>query len=305
MENAASVETSPPAAPARWIIVTALFAVYVIWGSTYFVMRIGLETVPPFLMGGARFVVAGVLLFGFLRLRGAPSPSAKEWGAAAKVGVLLLVAGNGFIALAEQSVSSSVAAMVVATMPLWMALLSSFTGQKPSRLEWVGLLLGFVGVALLRASGQLDAEPLMVLGLLLAPFCWALGSVWSKKLPLPKGAMATAAEMLTGGSAMLVVSLARSERWIVPSARSSLAVAFLVVFGSIVAFSSYGFLLRSTRPAIATSYAYVNPVVALFLGVVLGGEHAGPMTWVAAAIILAGVVILSIQRARVTTPKTA
>ena len=305
MENASSVETTSPAPPPRWLIVAALFAVYVIWGSTYLVMRIGLETIPPFLMGGARFVVAGVLLFGFLRLRGAPSPSAKEWGAAGKVGTLLLVAGNGFVALAEQSVSSSVAAMVVATMPLWMALLSSFTGQKPSRLEWVGLLLGFVGVALLQASGQLDAEPLMVLGLLLAPFCWALGSVWSKKLPLPKGAMATATEMIAGGSAMLVVSLARGERWIAPSARSSLAVAFLVVFGSIVAFSAYGFLLRSTRPAIATSYAYVNPVVALFLGVILGGEHAGPMTWAAAAIILAGVVILSIQRARVTTPKTA
>lgn len=283
------------------MIFAALIAVYVIWGSTYLVMRVGLETIPPFLMSGSRFVTAGALLFGFLRLRGAPSPSAKEWGACAKVGVLLLVAGNGFIALAEQRVSSSVAAMVVATMPLWMALLSSFTGHRPSRLEWAGLLLGFVGVALLQASGQLDASPWMVVGLLLAPFCWALGSVWSKKLPLPKGAMATAAEMLAGGAVMLVIGLARGERLSeAPSARSITAVALLVVFGSIVAFSAYGFLLRSTRPAIATSYAYVNPVVALALGIFLGGEHAGPMTWAAAAIILAGVVILSIQRARTT-----
>jgi drug/metabolite transporter (DMT)-like permease len=287
------------------MVLAALLAVYVIWGSTYLVMRVGLETLPPFLMSGSRFVVAGALLFGFLRWRGAPSPSAKEWGAAAKVGVLLLVAGNGFIALAEQRVSSSVAAMVVATMPLWMALLSSFTGQKPSRLEWLGLLLGFVGVALLQMSGQLDASPQMVLALLLAPFCWALGSVWSKKLPLPKGAMATAAEMVAGGTAMLVVSFARGERLIhAPSGRSVAAVLFLVVFGSIVAFSAYGFLLRSTRPAIATSYAYVNPVVALVLGIALGGEHAGPMTWVAAAIILSGVVLLSIQRARAAPLKT-
>jgi drug/metabolite transporter (DMT)-like permease len=279
VENAGLVEAPLPPPPARWLILAALLAVYVIWGSTYLVMRVGLETIPPFLMSGSRFVTAGALLFGFLRWRGAPSPSAKEWGASAKVGVLLLVAGNGFIALAEQRVSSSVAAMVVATMPLWMALLSSFTGQKPSRLEWIGLLLGFVGVALLQMSGQLDASPLMVVALLLAPFCWALGSVWSKTLPLPKGAMATAAEMIAGGAAMLVVSFARGERLLhAPSARSIGAVAFLVIFGSIVAFSAYGFLLRSTRPAIATSYAYVNPVVALALGIALGGEHAGPMT---------------------------
>ena len=306
MENAGGLEPPSPAPSPRWVIIAALFAVYVIWGSTYLVMRIGLETIPPFMMGGSRFLIAGLVLFGFLRARGAPSPSVKEWGAAVKVGVLLLVAGNGFIALAEQRVSSSVAAMVVATVPLWMALLSSFTGQRPSRLEWVGLLLGFAGVALLQASGQLDAEPLMVVGLLLAPFSWALGSVWSKRLPLPKGAMATAAEMIAGGSAMLVVSLARGERLTAaPSARSIAAVAFLVVFGSIVAFSAYGFLLRATRPAIATSYAYVNPVVALLLGVLLAGEHAGPMTWAAAAIILAGVVILSIERARAATPKPA
>lgn len=306
MDHAAPPDPPAPAPPARWLIAAALAAVYVIWGSTYLVMRVGLETLPPFLMSGSRFLIAGALLFAFLRLRGAPSPSAREWVACAKVGVLLLVVGNGFVALAEQRLSSSVAAMVVATMPLWMALLSSFTGQRPSRLEWIGLLLGFGGVALLQLSGQLDAPPLMVLTLLLAPVSWAAGSVWSKRLPLPKGPMATAAEMLVGGTSMLVVSFARGERLIhAPSARSIGAVAFLVVFGSIVAFSAYGFLLRATRPAIATSYAYVNPVVALVLGIALGGEHAGPMTWVAAAIILAGVGILSIQRARSAPPKPA
>jgi drug/metabolite transporter (DMT)-like permease len=305
VEKTAPIEVPSPA-PARWLIIAALLAVYVIWGSTYLVMRVGLETLPPFLMSGSRFLTAGALLFAFLRLRGAPSPTRQEWIACAKVGVLLLVIGNGFVAFAEQHVSSSVAAMVVATMPLWMALLSSFTGQRPSRVEWVGLLLGFVGVALLQLSGQLDASPWMVFALLFAPVSWALGSVWSKRLPLPKGPMATAAEMLTGGTSLLVVSFARGERLAhAPSMRSIGAVAFLIVFGSIVAFSAYGFLLRSTRPAIATSYAYVNPVVALVLGIALGGEHAGAMTWVAAAIILAGVVILSIQRARSVAPKAA
>jgi drug/metabolite transporter (DMT)-like permease len=306
VENAAPPEVSPSAPPAPWLTAAALVAVYVIWGSTYLVMRIALETIPPFLMGGSRFLIAGALLFAFLWLRGAPMPSRREWIACAKVGVLLLVIGNGFVAVAEQRLSSSVAAMVVATMPLWMALLSSFTGHRPSRLEWIGLLLGFAGVGLLQLSGQLNASPLMVLTLLLAPVSWAAGSVWSKKLPLPKGPMATAAQMLIGGTAMLVVSFARGERLIhAASPRSIGAVAFLIVFGSIVAFSAYGFLLRNTRPAIATSYAYVNPVVALVLGIALGGEHAGPMTWVAAAIILAGVGILSIQRARSAPPKPA
>ena len=300
------LDSAPPAPPPRWLIVAALLAVYVIWGSTYLVMRIGLETLPPFLMAGSRFLSAGVVLFAVLSLGGAPAPTAREWFACAKVGVLLLVIGNGFVAFAETRVSSSVAAMVVATMPLWMALLSRFTGHRPSRLEWIGLLLGFVGVALLQLSGQLTASPGMVIALLFAPVSWALGSVWSKRLPLPKGAMATAAEMLVGGATMLAVSFLRGERLThAPSLRSLAAVAFLAAFGSIVAFSAYGFLLRNTRPAIATSYAYVNPVVALVLGIALGGEHAGPMTWVAAAVILAGVGILSIQRAREAPPKPA
>ncbi len=299
------LDAPAPAPPPRWLIAAALLAVYVIWGSTYLVMRIGLETLPPFLMAGSRFLIAGVVLFAVLWLGGAPTPTAREWIACAKVGVLLLVIGNGFVAFAETRISSSVAAMVVATMPLWMALLSRFTGHRPSRLEWIGLLLGFVGVALLQLSGQLSASPGMVIALLCAPVSWALGSVWSKRLPLPTGAMATAAEMLVGGATMLAVSFLRGERLThAPSLRSLGAVAFLAAFGSIVAFSAYGFLLRNTRPAIATSYAYVNPVVALVLSIALGGEHAGPMTWAAAAVILAGVGILSIQRARA-APKPA
>lgn len=277
----------------------ALFAVYVVWGSTYLAMHIAMETIPPFLMGGIRFVIAGAILYAALRLRGSLPPSPRQWGASAIVGVLLLVCGNGFVALGQTWVSTSVAAVVVATLPLCIALLSSLRGQRPSAGEWVGLLIGFAGVFVLRAGGELGAAHPGVLLILLSPICWAIGSLWSKNLPMPLGLMATAAQMLTGGASMLLVGLACGERvTAIPSARSLLALAYLVSFGSIIAFSAYGFLLRTTRPAIATSYAYVNPVIAVALGVLLGGERAGWTTWGATAIVLAGVAIVALARSR-------
>jgi drug/metabolite transporter (DMT)-like permease len=297
--TSARLDLSPKERRLRLWIGLALFAVYVIWGSTYLAMHIAIETIPPFLMGGMRFVIAGTILYTALRLRGEPRPSPRQWGAAAIVGVLLLACGNGFVAVGQQWVSSGVAAVVVATLPLCMALLSSLRGQRPSAGEWVGLLIGFAGVFVLRASGELGTANPGALIILLSPICWAIGSLWSKSLPLPLGLMATATEMLTGGASMLLIGLLHGDRLTaVPSARSLLALAYLVFFGAIVAFSAYGFLLRSTRPAIATSYAYVNPVIAVALGALLGGEHVGAMTWGATAIVLAGVAILAAARSR-------
>jgi drug/metabolite transporter (DMT)-like permease len=298
---------------ARWQVVVALAALYVIWGSTYLAMRVGLETLPPFLMAGGRFLTAGALLYGALRLGGTPAPAARQWGAAARTGVLLLVGGNGLIAIGQQWVSSGVAAVIVSTMPLWLALFASTAAyaarragragegaalSAPSRGEWAGLLVGFGGAALLQVGGQVHGGRAGMLLVLLAPMCWALGSLWSRSLPLPPGPMATACQMLAGGCAMLALSPLMGERLAaMPSGRSLLAVAYLIVFGSILAFSAYGFLIRNTRPAIATSYAYVNPLVAIALGIWLGGEEASATTWVAAAIVIAGVVILSRARA--------
>lgn len=281
------------------LVILALLAVYLVWGSTYLMMRIAIETLPPFLMGGVRFLLAGGILYAVMRWRGAPAPTPTEWTGSARVGVLLFVAGNGFVAVAEQWVSSSLAAVVVATMPLWMALLGTFRGERPSRAEWTGLLIGFLGVGLLQIGGELHAAHAGALIILLAPLGWAVGSLWTRSLPLPAGPMASATQMITGGVAMLAVGLIMGERIPpAPSGRSLAALAYLVIFGSILAFSAYGYLLRNTRPALATSYAYVNPIVAIVLGMVFGGEKVGAVTWAAATVVLVGVVVLTRARSR-------
>ncbi|WP_437752730.1 drug/metabolite exporter YedA [Sorangium sp. So ce1389] len=293
-----------------WLVLLSLVALYLVWGSTYLAVSVALETLPPFLLAGVRFVTAGALLYGVLRLRGVPRPTLRQWGAAAKVGVLLLVGGNGLVVVSQQWVSSGVAAVVVSTMPLWLALFTTVRAARGgastdarapapevSRGEWVGLLVGFAGAALLHLGGDLHAEHAGALLIVLAPVAWALGSLYSRTTPLPDGPMAVAAEMLSGGAVMLGISaLAGEQLAAAPSSRSLLALAYLVVFGSIVGLSAYTFLLRNTRPAIATSYAYVNPIVAIALGIALGGERASAATWAAAAIIGAGVVIVSKSR---------
>ena len=284
-------DRAPP--PRTLVVVLALFALYAIWGSTYLAMRIALETVPPFLMSGPRFLVAGTAMYAYLRLRGAPRPTRAQWGASAKIGVLLLTCGNGAVAIAEQSVSSGVAAVVVASMPIWAALFGRLLGMQAKGGEWLGLTLGFSGVVLLNLGGGLSLDT-RGLVLVVAPIAWAAGSVWSKRLPLPKGPMGTATQMIAGGVTMIALALLTGERLAhLPSVRSIAAMVYLTVFGSIVAFTAYNWLLRNVRPTLATSYAYVNPLVAVMLGWLLGGESIGVLTLAAAAVSIAGVVLIA------------
>lgn len=290
-------EGRAPLVPRRLVDLAALLAVYVVWGSTYYALRVGLEGWPPFLLAGVRFVIAGAILYAYLRVSGAPRPTAAGWWASARIGFFLLVCGNGAVTWAEQWVSSSLAALVVATMPLWAALFARAAGERPTGREWLGLALGFAGVAALNLGGELRAHGLSALGLAVAPLAWAWGSVRARRVPLPPGPMATAAEMLTGGVMMLGIALLRHEPIpTAPPARASWALAYLVVFGSLVAFSAYNHLLRHARPALATSYAYVNPLIALALGRLLGGERIAPLTWVAAAVIIGGVALITRAR---------
>ena len=206
----------------------------------------------------------------------------------------MLVGGNGSVTVAEQWVPSGLAALMVATVPLWAALFAGLWGQWPTRLEWLGLALGFGGVALLNLEGEVRASPVGALLLLLAPFLWALGSIWSRYLPLPPGGMAAAAQMLAGGGLLLLLSWGAGERLEgVPPPRALGAFAYLVVFGSLVAFSAYAYVLRTLRPALATSYAYVNPLVAVLLGVFVGGEALGAAGFAAMTVILAAVALVA------------
>jgi len=300
--------TGPASAPAALsrprsrpplLFVAALLAVYFLWGSTYLAIRVALETIPPFTLGALRFLVAGGGLYLFLRLRGAPVPSPREWHRATITGVLLFVGGNGFVVLGEQWVSSGLVALVVGTMPLWAALFAGASGQRSSGREWLGLALGFIGITVLGLGGDLHAAGAGAFLVLLSPVCWALGVVLARRGPLPAGGMAAASQMLTGGIVLLGLSVMRGETLhAVPSGRSLLALAHLIVFGSLVGFTAYGYLLRNARTAIANSYAYVNPIVAIVLGAALAGEAVSPTTWIAAAIILSGVAVLGLARPR-------
>jgi drug/metabolite transporter (DMT)-like permease len=296
--HCAHLVTSTPATT-RSAVLLAFAAIYLIWGSTYLAIRVAVETLPPFGMAGVRFLVAGSVLFAALWLRGAPAPTLRQWRGAAIVGGLLLLGGNGGVVVAEQWVASGLAALGVATVALWSALFAGIWGQWPKGLEWVGLAVGFAGVALLNLEGNLRASPMGAVALLVATVSWAFGSMWSRHLELPRGLMAAAAEMLAGGVLLLVASAAVSEKVPpVPTVRAWLALAYLIVFGSWVGFSAYLYLLRRVRPAVATSYAYVNPIVAMFLGVVFAGERITPTEWLAMPVILAGVALVALAHAR-------
>lgn len=280
----------------RLAILFSLIALYILWGATYLGMRIALIGFPPFLLAGIRFLLAGGLMFIFLRVRGAPTPTRKQWLGATLIGALLLVGGNGGVTFAEQWVPSGLSAIATGAIPLWAALFAGFFGRWPARREWLGLVLGFAGLFLLNLGNGLTANwsPGTTI-LLLAPISWAFGSILSQRVPLPKGFMSTAAQLLCAGVLLLAIGLGSGERMTrMPDMRAIWAMLFLIAGGSWVAYTAYGYLLSHVRTSLATSYAYVNPVVAVALGVWLGNEQVTPISVIAMLVILSGVVLLSI-----------
>ena len=286
------------AGPALLPLIASLFALYFIWGSTYFVIRVGVESWPPLMMAGLRFFVAGCLLFTFLLLRGHHVPTLKQWMAAGAVGILLLSVGNGLVTVAEHmQVPSGIAAVMVATVPLFTLCFSRLWGMPNSRLEWTGVAIGLFGIVLLNTGSNLQGNPWGAALILLASLSWAFGSVWSSRLPLPKGLMAGAAEMIIAGVVLLVASRFSGEHLTAaPSLSGFLALGYLVVFGSMIAISAYMFLLKTVRPAVATSYAYVNPIVAVLLGIGFAGESLSPVEWVALGVILCAVLLVTLGK---------
>lgn len=288
-------------------LIAAFFALYVIWGSTYLVIRIGVEYWPPLLLAGIRFVIAGTLMYAFLRWRGAPAPTWAQWKAAGIIGILLLACGNGGVSVAEHmGVASGVAALAVATVPLFTLLCGYFWGARNTRLEWAGIVLGLIGIAMLNLGSNLQSSPLGAMLLIFAAAAWAFGSVWSKHLPLPQGAMASAVEMLVGGVALLIGSALSGEHLeAMPPIEGWAALAYLTFFGSIIAFNAYMYLLKNVRPAAATSYAYVNPAVAVLLGIVFVGETIGIEEALAMLVIISAVVLIGLPQWRRTPARPA
>ncbi|HEU4620208.1 MAG TPA: drug/metabolite exporter YedA [Gammaproteobacteria bacterium] len=287
-------------------VLLAFAAVYLIWGSTYLGIRFAIETLPPFLMAGVRFLVAGALLYAWSRLLGgAPRPTRRQWGATAVVGLLLLLGGNGLVVWSETRVASGVAALLVGIVPCWMVLLEWLrpSGTRPARQTVLGLFLGLAGLFWLIGPDSImgggRADLLGASAVLVGSFLWAAGSIYSRHAPMPSAPfLSTAMQMLAASAALLLVSAGLGEPLHLHpgafSARSLLALLYLVLFGSIVAFSAYIWLLRESTPARVSTYAYVNPVVAVLLGWALAGEALTPRMIVAAVVIVSGVVLITL-----------
>jgi drug/metabolite transporter (DMT)-like permease len=299
MSAAGDRTAMPPPRPGGMRVPLALIGVYLIWGSTYYAIRVALESFPPFLMAAIRFPVAGALMLAFLRWRGVPLPTRRQWFNCLVTGSLLLGLGNGLVCYAEQSVASGIAAVAVASVALFIALFAGLYGHWPSRMEWLGLIVGFLGVVVLNFGGDLRASPLGALALVVATIGWAFGSVWSRHQDMPQPMMSAAAQMLCGGVSLALVALVRGEHltaW--PSARATVAIVYLLIAGSLLGFSAYIYLLNHTRPALASRYAYVNPPVAVLIGVLLAGEHIDLAEICGMVVILAGVAAITLGKAR-------
>ena len=274
--------------------VLSLSAVWVIWGSTYLAIKIGLESMPPFFMQGCRFVVASLVMVVVLRSRGVAWPSRRQMRNAATIGVMLLIGGLGMVTLAEdRGVDSGLVATIIAIQPMMMALWGGLWRSWPNRMQWFGMFIGLAGVAILVSDDGLSGSWSGVSLVFVACVSWSFGSALSRRIDMPDGPMTTTIEMGAAAAAFMLLSSVSGEHVTAPSLRSGLAVAYLVVFGSIVAFSAFTYLISNVSGPLAMSYAYVNPAIAVLLGVVLSDESVSANMAVALPVILVGVAIVT------------
>lgn len=287
---------------------SALIALYIVWGSTYLAIRFAVETIPPFMHASLRFLVSGVILFLWRRAAGDPVPTKSNWKSTAIVGTLLLLGGNGLVALAEKTVPSGIAALMISTSPFWLVLFESFRagGTKPNWQSILGLVVGFGGVFLLIGPAEITGseqafDTFGIILLLFAPLLWSLGSIYARGADMPKSTlMSTGMQMLAGAVALLIVSVLAGElngfSFGQVSARSWWGLIYLITFGSLVGFVAYGWLLHNAPVSLFSTYAYVNPVVAVFLGWLLANEELNARIAVASAIIIGAVIFINYAR---------
>ncbi|GAB2510254.1 drug/metabolite exporter YedA [Lysobacter humi (ex Lee et al. 2017)] len=298
-----STLASPRAAASPLAIAFALVTLYILWGSTYLAIRFALHGYPPFLLGAIRMSLAGALMYAVLRWRGTPAPTLKQWKTLGVLSIFMVLLSNGLVNLAETEVSSGLAAIAVSSMPLFAGVFAMLRGRHPTRIEWTGLIVGFLGVIWLNAGSALTSSPMGLTCLVIAPIAWAWGSIWSRDQDLPEPFMAASGQMLAGSVWMLAAAVVTGERFeAVPDVSSTMAMLYLVVAGSIFGFTAYIWLLHHVRPALATSYAYVNPPIAVLFGVLLGGEHFTASDLGAMAVILAGVAVITLAKSRSAKP---
>ena len=271
-------------------IVACLLAVYILWGTTYFAIKVAIAGFDTFFFVGTRFIAAGSLILAWQLLRGAPMPTAAQWRGAALIGCLLLLAGNGTVALGEHWVSSGAAVALISSIPLTTAAWSCLFGERPARLEWLAMGVGTLGILVMLLGQDLRASPQGVAVLLGGSICWSLGTVLARRVDLPAGATGFGAEMLCAGIGGFLVSALAHESWAFPGAiRPWAAWGYLVVFGSLIGFSAFRFLVERVSTTLATSYAYVNPPVALFIGWWLGHEKFSPQLLMGLPVVLGAV----------------
>lgn len=283
----------------------ALITLYIVWGSTYFGIKVAIETIPPFFHGAVRFLVSGVIILIWQKAAGQAMPTRKQWVSAGIIGTLLLAGGNGLVSWAEQFIPSGIAALVIATVPLSLVIMEGLRpgGVKPTWQAIVGLVIGFIGIFILAGPAEIsgsttELNPFGVIALLSATVLWASGSIYSKSADLPKASLvSTGAQMLLGSVSLLIVSLLTGELngWdpTAVSARSLVGLVYLITIGSIVGFGSYTWLLQNAPISLVATYAYVNPIVAVILGYFFASEKLEPRIWLAAAIIIGAVVFIN------------